>query len=208
MFTVVHMLIFAALRGLIMFDKIPMFKRSIPGKEMHFHACTYWKPFVLEREGIMKSVPCSIDMSCFLREHNVSHVCISLDVHGKPFVHICMYMSFKYRRIAQVSAVAFTLDFPNEWTQIIPRIPGMLQIWPWNAVTFPKCWGLVALDSVLGKPQWWYHGDTMWSCRVIRGEPGEVWLSMEVTQHLLNSGTWGLYLCMLWLQVRSRSQSA
>lgn len=124
------------------------------------------------------------------------------------YMHVLMYMPFKYRRIAQVSAVAFTMDFPNEWTQIIPRILGMLQIWPWNAVTFPKCWGLVALDSVLGKPQWWYHGDTMWSCRVIRGEPGEVWLSMEVTQHLLNSGTWGLYLCMLWLQVRSRSQSA
>ena len=122
MFTFVHMLIFAALRGIIMFDKIPMFKRSIPGKEMHFHACTYWKRSVLEGERIMKSVPCSIDMFSSRTQ------CITcLHILGCSWKTICTYMHvhvFKYRRIAQVLAVAFTIHFPNEWTNNIKQSRG------------------------------------------------------------------------------------
>lgn len=125
------------------------------------------------------------------------------------FAHPWMFMeNHLYRRIAQVLAVAFTIHFPNEWTHNIKQSrgswgcckfgPGM----PWP---FQSAGGWWLWIRCLVSP----NGDTMVTrcdpvLRVIRGEPGEVWLSMEVTQHLLNSGTWGLYLCMLWLQVGSR----
>ena len=187
-------LISGALRGIIMLStKVQLFKCSIPGKEMHFHAGTYWKPSVLEGEGILKSVPCSIDIVFSSRTQ-----CITcLQTHGCSRKTICQYTYagiyfFKYKHVApaQVCAVAFTIHFPNERTNNIKQ--------SWGS------WGCCKFGPGMPWPfqsagVWW-----LWILCLVSPKDGDAMVIRYDPVLGVNSRTWWLYLCrLLQPQVRS-----
>ncbi len=137
---------------------------------MHFHAGIYWKPSVLEGEGILKSVPCSIDIVFFADTmYHMFATAWMFTENRHLSIYVCRHIFLKIQTCCTSLGCSLHHPFPDERTNNIkqswgswgcckfgPGMPWPFQSagvwWLWICLVSPKDGDAMVIryDPVLG----------------------------------------------------------